>query len=146
MTPKLHAIFLFKLYLSNTFIDSKEVVNYFGLPPNTVQTIGTKILIDSDSTERSDNTIETINLSETNLNNDNEFTFISETLIAFNQILCITTIDLGMLIIVRQNKHQQASISIPRWPQLPHKKLPNIQLQHSPEQPHSSLTIKKKKL
>jgi hypothetical protein len=94
VTPKLHATFLFKLYLSNTFIDCTEVINYFSLPPDMVQNIGTKILIESDSSERADSTIETINLSDANLNNENEFTFISETLIAFDQILRITTVDL----------------------------------------------------
>ena len=108
-TPNLHALFLFKLYLSNTFIDSSEITDYFGIDANTIQSIATKILTNTNDDEKVSNTFKNINTSDANLNNEDEFNFISETLIAFDQILHLTTIDLWHAF---TNKAKQTSAGI----------------------------------
>jgi hypothetical protein len=55
VTPNLHALLLFKLYLSNTFIDSLEITDYFGIDSNTIQNIATKILTDYNDEEKNNN-------------------------------------------------------------------------------------------
>jgi len=89
-----NTLLLFKLYLSDEFIDTKEMLNYFEIPLSTISLIGAKILTNNGSDEIALNSIASINLNTINLNHQDEFNFISETLINFDQILRITTIDL----------------------------------------------------
>jgi hypothetical protein len=89
-----NTLLLFKLYLSEEFIDIKEIINYFEVPLDTIRLIGAKILTNNGSDEIALNSITSINLNIINLNHQDEFKFISETLINFDQTLRITTIDL----------------------------------------------------
>jgi hypothetical protein len=89
-----NTLLLFKLYLSDEFIDAKEIINYLEVPLDTIRLLGAKILTNNGSDETALNSFTSINLNTINLNHQDEFNFISETLIIFDQILRITTIDL----------------------------------------------------
>jgi hypothetical protein len=101
-----NTLLLFKLYLSNELLDIKEIINYLKVPLDTINLIGAKILTNNGSDETALNSIASINLSIINLNHQDKFNFISETLINFDQILRITTIDLWE---IQQEKSKQLS-------------------------------------
>jgi hypothetical protein len=89
-------LLLFKLYLSNDFININELIEYLGIPIDIILLLGAQFLPSSNSNKNATNTINSLNLMDINLKNEDEFNFISETLLIliFDQILRVTTIDL----------------------------------------------------
>jgi len=104
-----NTLLLLKFYLSNSFIDTNEIVTYLELPTDTILLIGAKILSNHGSDAHAANSINAINLTDINLAIKEEFDFISETLISFDQILRLTTIDLWH---AQQEKTKQLSAAI----------------------------------
>ena len=86
-------LFLFKLYFSNEYIDINQVIEYFGLPRETILTIGAKIITKTDSDDEVNSMLRAVKLSDIDPDNNIHDLFLSETLTCFHQILSITTID-----------------------------------------------------
>jgi len=102
-------LLLFKLYLSNQLIDTRELIEYLEVPLNIIRLTGAKILTDNGSNKTALNSINSANLQSINLNPTDEFNFLSETLINFDQILRIMTINLWE---VQREKSKQISAAI----------------------------------
>jgi hypothetical protein len=102
-------LLLFKLYLSDQFIDTRELIDYLEVPLDIIRLIGAKILTNNGSDNTALNSINSLNLQNINLNQKDEFNFLSETLINFDQILRITTIDLWE---IQREKSKQISAAI----------------------------------
>jgi len=89
-----NTLLLLKLYLSNEFIDVQEIASFLETPLDTILLLSAKILTNHGSEETALDAINKITLVNINLSHEDEFTFLSETLICFDQILRVTTIDL----------------------------------------------------
>ena len=89
-----NTLFLLKLYLSNRLIDTSDISKYLKLPPKDILIIGAKILTRAPSDDEASTLINALNLSDININNAHQHTFISETLLNFDQILRTTTVDI----------------------------------------------------
>jgi len=99
-SSKQNTQFTFLIYMSSKVIG--EIVNYFELHIDAICLIGAKTLTDNSSDEKAINSMNLLGLHEINLANETEFNFISESLISFDQILRVTTIDLW-------NNHEENS-------------------------------------
>lgn len=88
------ALFLFKLYLSNTILDITDLIHYLSLPTDTILLIGTKILAGITTDDKANTLINSFKLSEIDMNNDLQNTIIRETLICFDQTLKHSTIEI----------------------------------------------------
>jgi hypothetical protein len=95
--------------LSDQFIDTRELIDYLEVPLDIIRLIGAKILTNNGSDNTALNSINSLNLQNINLNQKDEFNFLSETLINFDQILRITTIDLWE---IQREKSKQISAAI----------------------------------
>jgi hypothetical protein len=89
-----NTLLLFKLYLSDEFINIQEIATYLETPIDTILLIVNKILTNCGSDETAINSINSVKLTDLDLSHEDEFNFISETLINFDQIFHIATIDL----------------------------------------------------
>jgi hypothetical protein len=104
-------LLLLKLDLSNQLIDTRELIQYLEVPLDIIRLTGAKILTDNGSNETALNSINSANLQSINLNHADEFNFLSETLINFDQILRITTINLWE-VQREKSKHISAAITL----------------------------------
>jgi hypothetical protein len=93
-SSKLNTLLLFKLYLSNDFLDVNKLIDYLQVLIDTVRLIGTKILTNNARIESATRALNSAHLSKINFQNREEFLYISKTLINFDQIMHVTTIDL----------------------------------------------------
>jgi hypothetical protein len=73
-------------------VDTTELVVFFKVPSDKILLMGTKILLNIESNEEATNIINSLQLSEVDMNDDLQNTVIRETLFNFNQILTLTTI------------------------------------------------------
>jgi hypothetical protein len=87
-------LFLWKLYLSNEFIEIDDLIEYLGLPQETILTIGAKIITKVTSDDEANSILRPIKLSDINPDDETHESFFSETLTIFHQILYITTVDI----------------------------------------------------
>jgi hypothetical protein len=85
-------LFLLKFYLSGKYFDIDEISKYLELPPEEILLIGTKIWTDNQSEDKATKLIESLKLSDINMNKHTDFAFVTEILLNFNQILKLTTI------------------------------------------------------
>jgi hypothetical protein len=83
---------LFKLYLSGEIFDVSNITNYLELPPYKILEISIKILARQSSRENLKELINSLNRNETDMTDDLHNTFVNETLLNFDQIICYTTI------------------------------------------------------
>jgi hypothetical protein len=91
--PKEHnALFLLKLYLSNTILDTSELSTFLNLSPEDILLIGTKLLARISTDDEANSLLNSLELVNIDYNDDFECTFIKETLLNFDQILIISTI------------------------------------------------------
>jgi hypothetical protein len=82
-----NTLLLLKLYLPNKFIDVQEIASFLETPLDTILLLSARILTNHGSEEVAIDAINKITLTNINLNHEDEFTFLSETLICFDQIL-----------------------------------------------------------
>jgi len=87
-------LFLWKLYLSNEFIEIDDLIEYLGLPQETILTIGAKIITKVTSDDEANSILRPIKLSDINPDDETHESFFSETLTIFHQILYITTVEI----------------------------------------------------
>jgi len=86
-------LFLFKLYLSDQFIDVKGLADYFELPLDKILSIGAKIIADAPNEDEANSMVRAVNLADVNPDNETHECFLSEVLTSFHQILSICTIN-----------------------------------------------------
>jgi len=88
------SLFLFKMYLSSTFVDTSEITEYFMFNSEQILLIGAKLLTNNPSDEETTKLISSLKLTDVDLNEDVDYLFVTETLLNFDQILRHTTIKL----------------------------------------------------
>jgi len=101
-------LFLWKIYLSNLYIEVDNLVEFFELPLSYILTLGAKLIAKTESDDEADSMIRALNLDDIDTCNPTHEQFISETLISFDQILKVTTIDTWTFHKER-NKHNTAA-------------------------------------
>jgi hypothetical protein len=107
-SSKYISLFLFKLYFSNDYIETSDIVNFFELPADKILLLGTKILIGTDDENEACKLLSNISFSYIDDENPIDESIISETLISFDQIIRTTTIDLWKFQQERNKKHTAA--------------------------------------
>ena len=101
-------LFLWKVYLSNMYIVVDSLVEFFDLPLDYITTLGAKLITKVDSDDEAKSILRDINLNDIDIDNPIHESFLSETLIGFDQILKITTIN-TLLFQKEMNKHTTAA-------------------------------------
>jgi hypothetical protein len=87
-------LFLLKLYLANNYCKTNDIVDYLETSVNEILLIGTKLFLKLETNEEAENQLSSIEISEFDSSNELQKTFISETLLNFDQILRITLLDI----------------------------------------------------
>jgi hypothetical protein len=85
-------LFLFKAYLSDTFCETSVLSNYFNLPKEDILLIGAKFLLKSDNDEETTKTLESLKLSDIDMEQYLDNFFLTEIFLNFDQILKISTL------------------------------------------------------
>jgi hypothetical protein len=80
-------LFLFKLYPSNALIDITDIIDYLNVPSENILLIATKILTNLTTDEEANELISSFNLSDIDLDDEQQLSIIRETLTSFDQIL-----------------------------------------------------------
>jgi hypothetical protein len=93
-SEKCNNLFLLKLYLSKEYIDIQSLTEYLGLPAEEILLTGAKILTDNTSNEDVSSMIRGVKLSDIDVNNKIHENFITETLLSFDQIMKVATVDI----------------------------------------------------
>jgi hypothetical protein len=88
---ELITLFFFKLYFSNTLLDTSEISNHLSLEPEDILLIGTKILTKTSMDDEATSILNSLDTSDADINDDFQSNFISEILLNFDQILRIST-------------------------------------------------------
>jgi hypothetical protein len=87
-------LFLFKLYMSDQYIDVKYLADYFELPLDKILSIGAKIISQAPNEDEANSMVRAVNLNDINPDNEVHERFLSEVLTSFHQILSTSTIDI----------------------------------------------------
>jgi hypothetical protein len=87
-------LFLLKIYLSNNFMNTNDLIQYLDLPVEEIQLICARILSNKTSTNALNELINSLDLSDINMNETLQHDFLYETLIQFDQIIKIATIEI----------------------------------------------------
>jgi hypothetical protein len=85
-------LFLFKAYLSDNFCKLDEVSQFFNLSIKDILLIGTKQLTKSKTDEEATSILDSLKLSDIDMENNIDNFFLTEILINFDQILKVSTI------------------------------------------------------
>lgn len=85
-------LFLFKAYLSDNFCRIDEISQFFNLPIKDILLIGTKQLTKSKTDEEASTILDSLKLSDIDMENNIDNFFLTEILINFDQILKVSTI------------------------------------------------------
>jgi hypothetical protein len=85
-------LFLFKAYFSSTYINANDIVTFLDTPSEDILLTGTKIFLNTQSNDNADKLLTLLNLSDIDLDNQTDYTFVSEVLLHFDQIMRLTTI------------------------------------------------------
>jgi len=93
VSPQNLTLFLTKLYLSNQYMDISELTHYLEVPNETLHLICAQILTHKTSDNETLNLFHSMSLSDIDMTDERQKNFIFETLIQFDQILKIATID-----------------------------------------------------
>jgi len=91
--PNNITLFLIKLYLSNEFLDINSLLKFFDLPSDKISLICAQLLTNKNSEEVIITHLNSLLLTDINMQEDLQHDFIYETLLQFDQIIKITTID-----------------------------------------------------
>jgi hypothetical protein len=91
--PNNITLFLIKLYLSNEFLDITSLLKFFDLPSDKISLICAQLLTNKNSEEVIITHLNSLLLTDINMQEDLQHDFIYETLLQFDQIIKITTID-----------------------------------------------------
>ncbi len=83
-TNKHTAIFLLKLYLSNNYLQIKDLEEFLEIPSKKILMLGTKLLIDTESNKEATTILSNLNLSDFDATNKLQKTFVSKTLLNFD--------------------------------------------------------------
>jgi len=87
-------LFLLKLYLSDSYLQVKDLEEFLEIPLNEILLKGTKLFLDTETDEEANNILESMDLSNFDPSNELQNTFVSETLISFDQILKVSLLDI----------------------------------------------------
>jgi hypothetical protein len=102
-------LLLLKLYLSNSYLQTKEIAEYLDSTPEKILIIATKNLMNLNSDEGTNNLLNTLNISDFDTDNDLQKAFVSETLRNFDQILRICLLDIWRF---NEEKNRQATAAL----------------------------------
>jgi hypothetical protein len=91
------SLFLLKLYFSNGYIETKEIVKFLEMPVESILIKGTKLFTDAKTDEDAELILTTINFDSINPDNPVHEEFLCEALTCFDEILKNTTINLWIL-------------------------------------------------
>jgi hypothetical protein len=108
---KYTALFLLKLYFSNTIIDVSDIISFLDLPFEQIVIIGSKITLKTNSDEEARTFVDDLLLSDIDMNDELHNIIIRETLLNFDQIMRFTTIYLWMHIKTNE-KHTSAALNL----------------------------------
>jgi hypothetical protein len=86
-------LFLIKIYLSNEYLDISSLLAFLDLPLQQIKLICVQLLTHKHSEEAATDFFDSLLLSDINMNDNLQHDFIYESLIQFDQIIKITTID-----------------------------------------------------
>jgi len=89
---KLIPLFLFKYYILSPYIDTTEVTDFLGLPPEDLLLLGAKLLTSTQTDQDASAIITSLKLSDIDLDEEVDEAFVSEILSGFDQILRFATI------------------------------------------------------
>jgi hypothetical protein len=87
-----NTLFLFKYYISSSYIDTTEVTDFLGLPPEDLLLLGAKLLTSTQTDKDASVIITSLKLSDIDLDEEVDEAFVSEILAGFDQILRFATI------------------------------------------------------
>jgi hypothetical protein len=85
-------LFLFKAYLSNSYYETNDLAEYLGLSLQDILLIGAKHLTKSDYDKEVTKILDSLKLSDIDMENLIDKFFLSKTLLNFDQILKISTL------------------------------------------------------
>jgi methyl-accepting chemotaxis protein len=103
------SLLLLKLYLSNSYLQRKEISEYLDSTPEKLLIIATKNLMNLNSDKEANNLLNTLNVSDFDTDNDLQKAFVSETLRNFDQILRICLLDIWRF---NEGKTRQATAAL----------------------------------
>jgi hypothetical protein len=107
--PQNLTLFLAKLYLSNRYLDISELIRYLEVPNNTMQLICSQSLLHKTSINDAQSLLDSLSLSNIDMSNVKQKSFIFEALIQFYQIMKITTADVWQHYINKLKQQTAAS-------------------------------------
>jgi len=93
-SPFCSTLLLLKLYLQGNFGNAEAIVEHLELPTEDILTLAAKIITKNNSDEMASKLLQETNLSDLQIENENQKYYINETLTQFNQIMWTTTVDL----------------------------------------------------
>ncbi len=91
---KYFTLFMLKIYLSNTYIAIIDITGFLEMPPEQILSIGTKLLLNTTSEADTKKIIDSLKLTDINMKEYTDNTFVTKILLNFDQILRFTTFDL----------------------------------------------------
>jgi uncharacterized protein YqgV (UPF0045/DUF77 family) len=93
VSPSNLTLFLNKIYLTNEIVDTNNLIEHLDLPIHNIKLICSQLLSNKPSEEEAINLFNSLNLSDINPEDKQQYDFIHETILQFDQILQITLID-----------------------------------------------------
>jgi hypothetical protein len=103
------SLLLLKLYLSNSYLQTKEISEYLDSTPEKLLIIATKNLMNLNSDKEANNLLNILNVSDFDTDNDLQKAFVSETLRNFDQILRLCLLDIWRF---NEGKTRQATAAL----------------------------------
>jgi len=91
---KFLTIFMLKIYLSNIYINIDDVSNFLETSPEQILNIGAQLLLNTSSEADTKKIIDSLKLTDIDMEEYTDNTLITEVLLNFDQILRFTTLDL----------------------------------------------------
>ncbi len=85
---------MLKIYLSYAYIDINAITNYLEMSPEQILSIGMKILQNTSSESNSKKIIDNLKLTDVNMEEYTDNTFVTKVWLSLHQILWFTTFDL----------------------------------------------------
>ena len=85
---------MLKIYLSNMYIDIDDISNFLETSPEQILNIGAQLLLNTSSEADTKKIIDSLKLTDIDMEEYTDNTLITEVLLNFDQILRFTTLDL----------------------------------------------------
>jgi hypothetical protein len=106
---KYTALFLLKLYFSNKLLDVSDLISFLDLTSELIIITGAKIMLKTSSNDEATKLLDTLLLSDIDMNDELHNIIIRETLLNFDQTIRFTTVYLWLQ---HKEKERQATASL----------------------------------